>query len=110
MAERFRVVWAPAALADFDEILSWAEGERAGRAQKVRRKIQAAASRLDRFPTRGRVVPELRELGILFLRELVVKPWRLVYRIDGREVRVVTLFDGRRDPAEMLMRRLLRAE
>lgn len=110
MAERYRVIWAPSALGDLEEILSWAEGERPGRALKVAAKIEAAAARLDRFPSRGRIVPELRELGILFLRELVVAPWRLVYRIDGREVRVVTVFDGRRDPAEMLLRRLLRTE
>lgn len=104
------MIWAPSALADLDEILTWAESERPGRARKVVAKIQNAASRLERLPARGRIVPELRELGILFLRELIVTPWRLVCRIERREVRVVTVFDGRRDPAETLLRRLLRAE
>ena len=110
MAERYRVIWAPSALGDLEEILSWAEDEKPGRAVTVAARIEAAASRLDRLPARGRLVPELRELGIPFFRELVVTPWHLVYRIDGREVRVVALFDGRRDPAEMLLRRLLRTE
>lgn len=104
----YRVIWAPAAFEDLDEILVAAKDQRAGRGAKLRKKFEAAARKLDRHPERGRVVPELRELGILFLRELILAPWRLVYRIDGRTVHVVTVFDGRRDPAEMLLRRLLR--
>ena len=109
MGESYRVTWAPVALGDLDEILAFAESEQAGRASKLRAKFERAAGRLARFPHRGRVVPELRELGFLALRELVIDPWRLVYRVEGRDVRVVTVFDGRRDPAEMLTRRLLRA-
>lgn len=108
MAKRFQVIWSPSAALDFEEILLWVEEERPGRAIKIHGRLETAAARLEHDPERGRIVPELRDLGIRFLRELIVSPWRLVYRIEGNHVHVVTVFDGRRDPAEMLMRRLLR--
>jgi len=41
-------------------------------------------------------------------RELVVKPYRLVYRIEGDTVTVLAVFDGRRDLEDLLLERLLR--
>jgi toxin ParE1/3/4 len=44
---------------------------------------------LDRFPLAGRIVPEhLRE----DLRELVRPPYRIVYRVLGEGVHIVTVF------------------
>jgi hypothetical protein len=54
------------------------------------------------------VVPELDELGIRNWRELVVSPWRVIYRIEGRMVFVASVLDGRRDVEDILMQRLLR--
>jgi hypothetical protein len=40
------------------------------------------------------------------MREVLVKPWRLMYRIDGLRVRVVAVVDGRRSLHEWLPLRL----
>jgi hypothetical protein len=37
-----------------------------------------------------------------------VRPYRLVYRIEGNSVNVLALFDGRRDLEDILFERMLR--
>ncbi|MGH8613194.1 MAG: type II toxin-antitoxin system RelE/ParE family toxin [Gammaproteobacteria bacterium] len=41
-------------------------------------------------------------------REIVIKPWRIVYRIDPRSVYVLGVLGGRRDLAALLLERLAR--
>jgi toxin ParE1/3/4 len=63
---------------------------------------------LDRFPERARVVPELRELGVTVWRELILRPYRIMYRIEGSTVIVDLVIDARRDVIDVLFARLLR--
>ena len=42
-------------------------------------------------------------------RELVIRPYRLVYRIEGDTVIVLAVFDARRDLEDLLLERLLRS-
>ncbi|HSC00835.1 MAG TPA: type II toxin-antitoxin system RelE/ParE family toxin, partial [Burkholderiaceae bacterium] len=85
-------------------------------AQRVAAKLTAAAASLHRHPQRGRRVPELMGLqdpiGLsthdLEIRELIVRPWRLTFVIEGRSVRVVAVVDCRRDMLAWLERHLTR--
>ena len=45
------------------------------------------------FPESGRVVPELDRPEI---REVIVKPYRVVYRYRGKAVEIVTVFRASR--------------
>jgi toxin ParE1/3/4 len=71
-------------------------------------KLESGAARLERFPRRGGVVPELLAQGITRHREVVIRPWRLVYRIEERQVHVLAVIDGRRNVEDVLLARLLR--
>jgi toxin ParE1/3/4 len=71
-------------------------------------KLKQKASLPARFPERGRFVPELGRFAIRTYRELHVRPYRVLYRIAGRRVIVLGVFDGRRDLSELILRRLLR--
>jgi len=64
---------------------------------------------LETVPRRGRVVPELARFGMQTWHELLVKPYRIVYRVSGDTVTVLALFDGRRDLEDVLLERLLRS-
>ena len=46
-------------------------------------------------------------MGIREFRELFFKPYRIIYRIVGRNVYVLLIADGRRDFQTLLQRRLL---
>jgi plasmid stabilization system protein ParE len=43
--------------------------------------------------------PELARLGMRTWREIVARPYRRIYRIEGNTVNVLAAFDGRRDLA-----------
>lgn len=62
---------------------------------------------LERFPHRGNAPKELAGLGIRNFRQLVLPPYRIVYRVIGQEVFVLLIADGRRDMQALLERRLL---
>ena len=46
--------------------------------------------------------------GIRNWRELIVKPYRIIYRIDEDTVNVLAVLDGRRDLQDLLLERLIR--
>ena len=55
------------------------------------------------------MVPELRGTRFRQHRELIVTPWRMFYTIETDVVRVIAVFDGRRDLRELLHERFARA-
>jgi len=107
-SRRFRVQWADAAVRDLEELVAFIALDSAVDAEHVLRRIEDRAAALESSPARGRVVPELTRFGMRTWRELVVRPYRLVYRIEGDTVTVLALFDGRRDLEDLLLERLLR--
>ena len=53
-------------------------------------------------------MPELASSGTRMWRELVVRPYRIVYRIRKDTVMVGAVLDGRRDLEDLLLERLTR--
>ena len=62
------------------------------------------------LPNRGRLVPELKDQGILQYRELIHPPWRIIYRISENKVYVLSVLDARRNIEDILLKRLLNQE
>ena len=109
MAERrFRVVWAEAAARDLEEIVAFVAEESPTSAERLLTTLRAKAASLEVAPKRGRVVPELARFAMRSWRELVVRPYRILYRVSGDTVTVLAAFDGRRDLEDLLLERLLR--
>lgn len=79
-------------------------------AEQVLEKLERRASTLSTHPLRERGVPELAYVGLRTWRELIVYPYRVVYRVGKDSVDVLGVFDGRRDLEEILLERLLRDE
>ena len=79
------------------------------RANYVLEQVENAFSRLSKFPERGAHPKELMALGILEYREIFFKPYRIIYRVIGKNVYVLLIADGRRDMQTLLQRRLLEA-
>jgi toxin ParE1/3/4 len=71
--------------------------------------IERQIERLATFPGRGAHPKELLEYGNRDFHEIYFKPYRIVYRVLGRQVVVVLIADGRRDMRSLLARRLLSA-
>jgi toxin ParE1/3/4 len=105
---RSRVEWAEAAVRDLEDLAAFLAVDSPDEAERLLGRIEQRASTLESSPRRGRVVPELAGFGLRNWRELVVRPYRLVYRIEGDIVTVLAVFDGRRDLEDLLLERLLR--
>ena len=105
---RFRVLWAEVAVRDVEELVSYIAADSEAGAERALRRIETRAASLESSPNRGRVVPELAYFGMRTWRELVVRPYRIVYRIERDRVIVLAVLDGRRDLEDVLLERLLR--
>jgi len=105
---RFRVRWAEVAARDLQDIVSFIAAESPSGAAAVLDRIEKRALALETSPRRGRIGPELRDFGVHSLRELIIKPYRLIYGIVRTEVHVLAVFDARRDLHDVLMDRFIR--
>ena len=107
MADRFRVGWTEAAVADLERIVTWSAEDSPVNARAVLKRIEHRAGALATSPRRGHVVPELAALGHAGHRELTIAPYRLVFRIDRKSIWVEGVFDARRAFDEALQDRFL---
>lgn len=105
---RFLVCWSEEAARDLAEITHFVSTSSPVNARKLLAQLRTRAATLERAPLRGRIVPELAGYGIRSWRELVVRPYRLVYRVASKKVFVLAVLDGRRDLEDILLERLLR--
>jgi len=108
MSEHFRVRWSRTAQDDLSAIIDYVAVEDVHAALEILAALKNAAAKLERFPDRGRYVPELRAMDVFTYRELVSRPWRIVYRREEDSVFVLAVLDSRRDLESLLIERLVR--
>ena len=108
MSTRYRVIWTESAVRDVESILSYVSTHGGLlNARRLNERLEKAISALDTSPARCRIVPELRSEGLTMYRELTVRPYRIMFRVYGNEVVLLSVFDGRRDLGELLLERVL---
>ena len=110
MSQKYKVIWADIAEDDLKNIVEYIADDSLSNARKVFDKIAEKASDLYILPERGRLVPELKDQGILQYRELIHSPWRIIYRISENKVYVLSILDSRRNIEDILLKRLLNHE
>ena len=106
---RYGVRITRGAESDLAEILDFlAEREGTPVADRILEGLLDAANALTKFPERGSHPKELLKLGIREFRQVIVQPYRLIYRVVGNQVFLLLVADGRRDFQSLLERRVLR--
>lgn len=106
MKNPFKVQWAAVAEEDIINIILYIAEESPTNARSVFENIRKKATSLTNLPERGRLVPELQDQGIFLYRELIVAPWRLMYRVEGKKVYVLSVIDSRQNVEDILLKRL----
>ena len=91
---RRRVVWSDAALRALEEAATYVAADAPDAARRLVERVLTAADSLQLLATRGRTVPELSKPGV---RELLVRPFRLIYQVQGAEVQILALLHQARD-------------
>jgi toxin ParE1/3/4 len=107
MTPKYKIIWTNVAECDLRDIIEFISLDSPQNALKILKKIQLKASELYTLPERGRILPELQDQGILQYREIVIPPWRLIYRIAERKVFVLSLIDSRRNVEDILLKRFI---
>lgn len=108
MADRV-VRWTQTAKDDLSAVADYIAAEDPQAALAVLDTLQQHAAALENHSEQGRIVPELRDAGLSQYRELVVKPWRVLYLPGIDAVHVVAVLDSRRDLQTLLLERLMRS-
>lgn len=107
---RYKVLLTEGAEHDLEEIHRYiAEFDSPGSADYVLDALTQVAESLSTFPERGSYPQELLALGIQEYRQSLFKPYRVIYRVIGKQVIIYVIADGRRDMQSLLSRRLLEA-
>jgi plasmid stabilization system protein ParE len=107
MRER-RIRWTKTARGDLDIVVDYIAGDSVENALAVLDRLEQRADALRLAAERGRLVPELKAVDVLQYRELIERPWRIIYRIEPDQVVVLAVLDGRRDLRSLLLERLVR--
>ena len=110
MKKKYQVLWSYVAENDLKNIIDYIADDSPPNALKILKRIKQKASNLNTFPERERIVPELRDQGILQYRELVISPWRILYRISEMNVFVLSVLDSRRNIEDVLLKRLTNSD
>jgi toxin ParE1/3/4 len=89
-----RVAWTEHAYAQLDEAMAFIARDRPDTAMAWLELILDAGDSLAELPDRGRVVPEASRDDV---RELIISPYRLVYRRDSDTVTITMVVHERRE-------------
>ncbi len=106
MKQDFNVIWAGSAVLDLENIIAYIAEDSPSNARKILSKIKKSVSDLYHSPHRGRFMPELQSQGVLLYRELIIAPWRIMYRVSESTVLVLSVFDSRQNVEDILLKKL----
>lgn len=108
--KRYQVRLSRDALNDLQSLHDYLAADKSvALADRLLERLLDVARSLTLNPDRGSCPRELLDLGEDGYRQLVFKPWRVVYSVDNGTVHILLIADGRRDMRSLLAQRLLSA-
>jgi addiction module RelE/StbE family toxin len=108
ITKKYTVYWSKIAQDDLIEIIEYISLDSYNIAEDIFKKIKKQTIKLENFPERGRTVPELDFHNINNYRELIITPWRIIYRIEEHKVYILAVIDSRRNFEDIILKRLMR--
>lgn len=93
-----QIAWTEQSWSDLLAVADYIAKDSPRYAASFVREVRNAARSLARFAERGRIVPEFRDPSI---RELLVRNYRLVYRLTEQTVFIVGFIHAARDLASL---------
>ena len=87
------VIWTDPAWEDLEAAAEYISRDSAAYAAAFVQEMKAAATSLSEMAERGQIVPEIDDASI---RELLVRPYRLVYQLTDGQVRILAIIHGAR--------------
>jgi len=88
------LIWSSAAFDDLESVTAFIAKDSTHYAAAFALEVLEASRALSRFQDRGRIVPEF---AIPDIRELLVRSYRLIYRVTEKEIQILGFIHGSRD-------------
>ena len=88
------IKWTFTAKNDLEKIGDYIKRDSLYYSVKVLKDILEKSKILDKFPNIGRVVPEINNQNT---RELIIYSYRMIYKVSGRDVEILTLVHNKRN-------------
>jgi len=107
MDEKYQIVWTKSAVSDLEDIIKYIAENNPLTARNLFTTIKKQVSTLSYSPQHGRYIPELQEQGIFLYRELIIYPWRVMYKIHEKTVYIMAIIDSRRNVEDILLEKLI---
>ena len=89
-----KLIWTDPSIEDLRAVRDYIGRDSDYYAADLVEQVVLSVERLLRFPKLGRVVPEAQDENI---RELVHQNYRIIYRIAGERIEILTIVHGSRD-------------
>ncbi|PPD31081.1 MAG: plasmid stabilization protein [Methylomonas sp.] len=107
MTQLRRVQWTNTARNDLRQVVLYLKIRSPNAAASLLDEIKVKVFKLDLLAERGRMVLELQAQGVFQYRELLISHWRIIYKINENDVRVLAVLDARRNLEDLLLERML---
>lgn len=106
---KYKVIIDPQAKLDLKEILVYVTlNDSIQSANRLLDALEETCYKLEKYPERGHIPPELKPTGIKNYLEIHYKPYRIIYEIEKNSIYIHSVIDGRRNIQEILSNRFLR--
>lgn len=89
-----KLVWTDPSIEDLRSIREYIARDSEYYAAQFVEQIVLSADKLVEFPRLGRVVPEAQDENV---RELLYQNYRIIYRIAGKQIEILTVVHGGRN-------------
>lgn len=87
-----RIIWSPLAVDRASEIADYIAQDKPSAAEKWIDTVFSKVEQLKSFPEIGRIVPEINDSQF---RELIYGNYRIIYRIETKQISILTIRHGR---------------
>jgi len=89
-----KINWTDNAIQDLSEIKTYISRDSEFYASRFVNKLIDGVENLSIFPEMGRLVPEAQSKTI---RELIYRPYRIIYKIEEKQINIITVVNSHRD-------------
>ncbi|MBN1902820.1 type II toxin-antitoxin system RelE/ParE family toxin [Candidatus Sumerlaeota bacterium] len=89
-----KIIWSPSSLEDIESIAEYISRDSKDQAALFILRLIEITDRLEQFPLSGRIIPEI---GNSSCREIIYKSYRIMYRIEDKEIWITGIIHCSRD-------------
>lgn len=87
-----RIIWSPLAMDRATELVDYIAQDKPAAADKWTQAVFLKVEQLLSHPETGRIVPEINDLQF---RELIYGNYRIIYRIETKQISILTIRHGK---------------